>query len=53
MPDSELIFAVQQNKQRLAAYISYSQERQVNPNALFDVQVKRIHEVSFDVRLLQ
>ncbi|WP_159567445.1 glycogen phosphorylase [Budvicia diplopodorum] len=33
-----------QNKKRLAAYIAENLNVIVNPNALFDVQIKRIHE---------
>ncbi len=36
--------AKRQNKQALAAWIKESQGVQVSPDALFDVQVKRIHE---------
>ena len=36
--------AKRQNKQALAAWIHQSQGVQVSPDALFDVQVKRIHE---------
>ncbi|MEK7992078.1 MAG: glycogen/starch/alpha-glucan phosphorylase [Thiotrichaceae bacterium] len=32
------------NKQRLATYIEYFTKIKLNPNALFDVQIKRIHE---------
>ncbi|KAI8098924.1 glycosyl transferase [Halteromyces radiatus] len=33
-----------QNKQRLASWISTNLDIQVSPDALFDIQVKRIHE---------
>ena len=36
--------AKQANKQRLAAWLEQHMGLQVNPHALFDVQVKRIHE---------
>ncbi|WP_353572844.1 glycogen/starch/alpha-glucan phosphorylase [Candidatus Albibeggiatoa sp. nov. BB20] len=32
------------NKHRLATYIEYSTKIKINPNAMFDVQIKRIHE---------
>lgn len=34
----------QKNKQRLADYILKTQNIKINPEALFDVQIKRIHE---------
>ncbi len=33
-----------ENKQRLASYIAQQLNVVVNPKALFDVQIKRIHE---------
>ncbi len=34
----------QENKRRLADYIWQSQHIRVNPNSIFDVQIKRLHE---------
>jgi len=34
----------QENKQRLADYIKKEVDVEVNPNSIFDVQIKRIHE---------
>jgi len=34
----------QQNKQRLAQFIQQKLDIEINPNSLFDVQIKRIHE---------
>lgn len=41
---SKFIAVKQANKKRLAAYIAKSTGIKVNPDSLFDVQVKRIHE---------
>lgn len=37
-------------KIRLAKYIRDTTQIAVNPHSLFDIQVKRIHEVNFIVR---
>ncbi len=33
-----------ENKERLAKYIEKTQDLKINPNSIFDIQVKRIHE---------
>ncbi len=40
----ELIQIKSNNKVRLAEYLKYTQNETIDPNSIFDVQVKRLHE---------
>lgn len=41
-PEEQL--SLQENKQKLAAYLEEEYHVKVNPESIFDIQVKRIHE---------